>query len=224
MPNTALAFDVNETLLDLKSLDPVFERIFGDASVRPIWFSQMLQLSFDGIATGRYLDFPSAQRAALHMVAERRGTDVGTVALEEIVDAMSLLRAHPEARQGLERLRASGFKMSTLTNSPVAIAEAQLQNAGLRDLFDEVISADEVRRLKPAPEPYAHAARRLGVELGNIRLVAAHWWDIDGALAAGCRAAFVARPGAVLNPATPRPEISGPDLMAVAARIIEVDT
>jgi len=36
-------FDVNETLLDLSALDPRFERVFGDASVRREWFMQMLQ-------------------------------------------------------------------------------------------------------------------------------------------------------------------------------------
>ena len=48
-----LAFDVNETLLDLAALDPLFERAFGDAAVRPQWFAQMLQLAFVGSITGR---------------------------------------------------------------------------------------------------------------------------------------------------------------------------
>jgi len=37
-----IAFDVNETLLDLHSLDSVFEGLFGDASLRAQWFAQML--------------------------------------------------------------------------------------------------------------------------------------------------------------------------------------
>ena len=223
MPKTALAFDVNETLLDLKSLDAHFERVFGDASVRPNWFALMLQLSFGGIATGRYLDFPSAQHAALQMLAKRRGVDVSDDAAGEIVGAMDRLPLHPEVKQALGRLRDAGFKMSTLTNSPEDVAEAQLRNAGIRDLFDEVISADEVKRLKPAPEPYHHAAQRLGVATAGLRLVAAHAWDIDGALAAGCLGAFVERPGAVLNPATSAPDITGADMELVATRILEVD-
>ncbi|MEZ5391359.1 MAG: hypothetical protein R2724_00450 [Bryobacterales bacterium] len=38
-----LVFDVNETLLDLSALDPHFERLFGDESVRSAWFTQVLQ-------------------------------------------------------------------------------------------------------------------------------------------------------------------------------------
>src|SRR5688572_3216465 len=76
MRDTAIVFDVNETLLDLRSLDPLFEKSFGDASMRMQWFALMLQLSFGGIATGNYIDFPTAQSAALQMLAERRAVQL----------------------------------------------------------------------------------------------------------------------------------------------------
>jgi 2-haloacid dehalogenase len=61
------------------------------------------------------------------------------------------------------------------------------------------------------------------VSIGDVRLVAAHHWDIAGALSAGCQAAFVARPGMVLSPLADRPDIVGPDLAAVAEQIIATD-
>jgi beta-phosphoglucomutase-like phosphatase (HAD superfamily) len=73
-----------------------------------------------------------------------------------------------------------------------------------------------VRRLKPAPEPYLMAAERLGVAVGEVRLVAAHAWDVAGAARAGCAIAFVARPGKVLDPLVEPPEIIGADLAEVA--------
>ena len=57
----------------------------------------------------------------------------------------------------------------------------ETQNSGLRDYFEQMLSADAVRRLKPAPEPYRMAAEGLGVDVGEIRLVAAHAWDVAGA-------------------------------------------
>ncbi len=62
---TVLAFDVNETLLDLRALDAPFAAAFGDASLRPLWFSIMLQVAFVGGLTGSYVDFTTAQRTAL---------------------------------------------------------------------------------------------------------------------------------------------------------------
>ena len=67
------------------------------------------------------------------------------------------------------------------------------------------------------------AARELGVRVSEVRLIAAHSWDVAGALAAGCAAAFVARPGMVLDPLVPAPDVVGRDLAEVAERIIEVD-
>ena len=68
-----LAFDVNETLLDLGPLDPLFEQALGSAALRQTWFSQMLQVAFVGGLTGRYVDFSSAGRAALAMIAAAQG-------------------------------------------------------------------------------------------------------------------------------------------------------
>ena len=133
---------------------------------------------------------------------------------------MRRLPPHPEIRQSLERLRGAGLRLATLTNSTAEVGEAQLVNAGLRDLFELALSADAVRRLKPAPQPYRMAAERLGVEPGDVRLVAAHAWDVAGALRAGCATAFVARPGKVLDPLVPRPDIVGADLREVADRIL----
>jgi len=63
----------------------------------------------------------------------------------------------------------------------------------------------------------------LRVEMNEVRLVAAHGWDVVGAMRAGCAAAFVARPGAVLYPLSERPDVVGADLREVADRILEIE-
>ncbi len=98
-----------------------------------------------------------------------------------------------------------------------------MTNAGLIDHFEQVLSVEDVRRFKPAVETYRMAATKLGVEISNIRLVAAHDWDIAGALRAGCAAAFIARPGMVLGPLAERPDIIGKDLHEVIERILEIE-
>jgi 2-haloacid dehalogenase len=218
-----LVFDVNETLLDLAGLDEPFARVFGDAGVRRLWFAQLLQSALVSIVTDAYADFGSAGRAALEMIAARQGVELAPGDRDAILGAMRELPAHPEVVGALELLRGAGFGLASLTNSTEAVANAQLTNAGLADHFERILSADTVRRLKPAPEPYRMAAEAMGVGVGDIRMVAAHAWDIAGALRAGCAAAFVARPGMVLDPLVPAPDIVGPDLRAVADRIVEVD-
>jgi 2-haloacid dehalogenase len=217
----ALLFDVNETLLDLRALDAPFARAFGDASARPGWFAQMLQISFVGALTGDYVDFTSAQHAALQMVAQRLGVTLTAASADEIVGTMARLPPHPDVLPALERLAMAGFRLATLTNSLGPVVEAQLAGAGIRQFFERALSADAVGRLKPAPEPYRMAAAELGVPIGATCLIAAHAWDVAGALAAGCQAAFVARPGALMYPIGRQPEIIGRDIAEVADRLIE---
>jgi 2-haloacid dehalogenase len=217
-------FDVNETLLDLGALDSHFERVFGDAGVRRTWFLQLLQSGLVATVTGAYSNFGQVGAAALQMVAEREGVDLSDEDRQRILGGMRELPPHPEVAESLQRLRDAGLRLATLTNSTQQVAEGQMENSGLRNYFEQILSADTVGRLKPAPEPYHMAAESLGVGVGGIRLVAAHAWDVAGALRAGCAAAFVARPGMVLDPLVERPDVVGADLRVVANRILETES
>jgi 2-haloacid dehalogenase len=220
VPPRILVFDVNETLLDLAPLDPLFKRTFGDAGVRRQWFAQMLQLAFVGGLTGRYVDFPGAQRAALSMLAESAGVAAGDDVADELARMMRRLPPHPDVAAALDRLGAGGFTLAALTNSPLDVARNQLTHAGIHARFDGVFSADQVQALKPRAEAYRLVADHYGVPPSRLRLIAAHAWDVSGALAAGCAAAFVRRPGKVLSPLGDRPDVVGADLAEVADRLL----
>jgi 2-haloacid dehalogenase len=183
----------------------------------------MLQISFVGGLTDRYVDFSTAQRAALEMIGAIRGVELGDDQRERILDGMRALPAHPEVPAALDRLKAAGFTLATLTNSPLDVAQDQVRSAGIADRFDAVLSADQVQALKPRPEPYALVAETFDVAPFDVRLVAAHAWDVTGALAAGCAAAFVQRPGKVPSPLGDQPDIVGDDLAAVAEAIVARD-
>jgi 2-haloacid dehalogenase len=214
-------FDVNETLLDLAALDPLFERVFGDASVRRLWFNQMLQSAFVATMTDAYVTFGESAAAALRMTEERQGAEVSEDDRQEILSGLRNLPPHPEVPESLDRLLEAGFRLATLTNSTQEVAEAQIENAGLTDRFEQILSADTAKRLKPAPAPYRMAARALEIPERGMRLVAAHAWDVAGALRAGCAAAFVARQP--FDPLVERPDVVGADLADVADGIIAAE-
>ena len=216
-------FDVNETLLDLAAMDPHFQRIFGDPGVRVAWFNQMISSALVATVTGAYHPFGDHALAALVMTADQAGVPLADDDKQAVAAQLRQLPAHPEVVDALRRLRDAGLRLAALTNSTEEAARAQLQHAGLIDLFELVLSADTVGRLKPAPEPYRMAAERLGVPVGQVRLIAAHAWDVAGAAGAGCATAFVARPGKVLDPLVERPEIVGADLAEVADAILAVE-
>jgi 2-haloacid dehalogenase len=218
-----IVFDSNETLLDLSALDPHFARAFGDASARDVWFKQVLQLFLTATVIDAYQPFDVLGDAALDVVATQRGRELAKADRSAIHAALLALPPHADVRPALDQLRAAKLPLAVLTNSTKSSATAQMQRAGLTDYFDAILSADAVARYKPAREAYAYAAKELNVGVDEIRLVAAHGWDVAGALAAGGRAAFVARPGQALNPNGKRPDVVGRRPDDVAAQIVKRD-
>lgn len=218
-----LVFDVIETLLDLNALSPRFEKAFGTNRALDEFFAQMLQSAFAITAAGSYTDFGSVAKAALGMVAERRGITMTSDGMMQILSGLRSLPAHPEVATSLRQLKDAGFRTAALTNSALPVLEAQVANAGLKEYFDALLTVDTVKRFKPAPEVYRAAAKSLGVTTTDIRMIAAHSWDVGGAMQAGCSAAFVARPGMVLDPLFAKPDIVGKDLQQVADLILNKD-
>ncbi len=217
---SVLVFDVNETLLDLRALDPHFERIFGDSSIRKQWFGLVLRNAFSLTITGAYQDFVAVGAASLVMVAEQHQVSVSDDDRAGIGLAMTSLPAHRDVVPNLERLTDAQFRMAALTNSPQEAAESQLASAGIAGHFERIMSVAPTAKFKPAPEVYRMAAAELGVEPGAMTMVAAHDWDVAGAMAVGCRGAYIMRPGMVRNPLYPDPDIEGPDFERVTDLLI----
>ncbi len=218
-----LVFDVNETLLDVGALAPKFETTFGSAEVLSVWFSQLLRASAVLTLSGQYHDFGTVARHALRLVAAGRGIEMGDSAEDAILAGVVSLPPHPEVVEALTLLQEAGFRMTTLTNSATSALASQLSNANLARFFEPALSVDAVAQFKPAPATYRYAADKLGVPLSVLRMVAAHNWDTSGAIRAGCRAAFVQRPGMALGPLDETPDIIGLDLVDVAHQIIAID-
>ena len=216
-----IVFDVNETLLNVRHLDPLFEEAFGDKSALREWFSLLLLHSEVATLAGPYFDFATIARAALQMTASARRVALSIQIEDRVLGSMASLPPHPEVPDALKSLRNAGLRLVTLTNSSQRVVDRQIRNAGLDTFFERNFSVDTIRRYKPSPEPYRMVASELNVETRDLRMVAAHAWDIVGAMQAGCAGAFVSRPGKVLFPLAGQPDIAGPDLSDVARKILE---
>ena len=213
-------FDVVESLLDLRALDPFFEQLFGEARWRGIWFQRLLKLALTQTITGPYRRFGTLALAALEMLAGQRGIVLTDNDRSRLKSGLGGLPPHPDVPAGLQALQDAGFRLFTLSNTPRAASLQQLEHAGLRPFFEDVFSADDAHRLKPARDAYQVALSALNMEAKDLWFAAAHGWDIEGAQQAGFRTAYIARPEHLLNPLAPHPDVAGTDLLAVAAAII----
>ncbi|MEO9147948.1 MAG: haloacid dehalogenase type II [Burkholderiaceae bacterium] len=221
-PVPILVFEVNETLLDISTLEPLFERIFGDRSVMRAWFAQLILYSQTMTLSGLYMPFGELALGTLHMVGSTHGATIADSDIDELKERMKAMPAHADAAPALTRLRDAGFRLVTLTNSATASSPTPLERAGLADFFERSFSVEAVRKFKPAPETYRLVAKEMGVGTSDLCLVACHLWDTVGAQAAGCYGALVTRPHNALLPAAdvPAPHLVASQLTELAVQII----
>jgi 2-haloacid dehalogenase len=217
-----IVFDVNETLLDLDTMSPIFERIFRDPAAMRLWFADLILYSEALTIAGVYVPFTDIGAAVLQMLAATRDITVSDADGAELTNRFASMPPHPEVPGALRRLRDHGFRLFTLTDNTLEISGRQLEHGGIIDLFERRFSVDEtVRRHKPAPEAYHSVAAALGLGPSGMCMIASHVWDTIGAGAAGLQTALILREGNAPLPAGPQPDYTGKDLDAIADQLIE---
>jgi 2-haloacid dehalogenase len=210
-------------LQDEAALDGFFTEVTGTPQARPEWFSLVIHSALTLTAARAYRPFGEIAAACLQPAAARHGRTVTRDHQRELGERLRRLPAHPDVTAAIRQLRGAGFGVVTLANSTAEFAEDQLRNAGLSDLIQAVYSADEVRMLKPAPEPYRHVLNSQHIDAADAAdavLIAAHDWDVAGAAAAGLRTALITRDGRVPPRASPSPPISATSLHVIATELI----
>jgi 2-haloacid dehalogenase len=217
-----IVFDVNETLMDLETLRPTFDRIFHDPAAMRLWFANLITYSEALTLSGVYVPFTDIGGAVLRMLAATRDITISAADGAELTDRFATMSPHPEVPAALHRLRDHGFRLFTLTDNTLEISGRQLEHAGVIDLFERRFSVDEtVKRHKPAQEAYHSVAAALEVDPGNICLIACHVWDTIGAQSAGWQAGLILREGNAPLPVGPQPDYVGKDLDEVAGQLID---
>ncbi len=219
---SVLVFDVNETLIDVESMTPLFERIFGDPRVMREWLGQLFMYSMTATLSGMYVDFFTLGQGLLTMVADIHGISVSNRDVDLLKQGMMSMPAHPDVAGGLQMLLAKGFRLVTLTNSPPSPdGQSALERAGLGEFFERKFSVETCRAYKPSAHVYHYVSQELRVPPSACMMVAAHVWDTIGAQSAGFSSALITRPGnaPLPVPTLPQPNIVVPDIEALGHRL-----
>lgn len=203
-------FDLNGTLVD-----PSFLVEPGEVGVAALDEANMMAMVT--VIAGREAEFAPLVHAALRRGLERAGRDPRLA--EEAIAKLPQMPAFPDVPGALAALRGGGLRLAVLTQSAADAAETLLANAGIRSHFECVLSAPASGAFKPEDLAYRYALDQLGAT--QAWFVAGHWWDVAGASYAGLRTAWISRTDLAYPVAMPAPDVSGPDLAAVAALILE---
>ena len=99
-----IVFDVNETLLDLETLQPTFQRIFGDKLAMRLWFANLILYSTALTAAKVYAPFTDIGGAVMKMLADIRGVELSERDRRELTEKFSTMPPHPEVPAALRKL------------------------------------------------------------------------------------------------------------------------
>ncbi|WP_372763139.1 haloacid dehalogenase type II, partial [Pseudoalteromonas sp.] len=221
MSKDTILFDINETVLDLTTLSAEFKQVFGSEHALPLWFSELLHTSTVCISSGLQTNFAALAEAMLDNIAVRYAVVLSATKKAQLLANFAKLAAHADIKPALSRLRAAGFKTVAFSNSSTQLLTSQLENAGIIDYFDTVISVEQTGSFKPDPQVYKFAASTLEQPVTSLRLVAAHDWDTHGALSAGLKAAFIDRKGLPYHPLYRQVDIYATSMDAIVEQIIQ---
>ena len=216
-----LLFDVNETLLDMTPLKDSVNTLLGNNQGFRIWFGMLLHYSLVDNCTNQYHNFTTIAGAALEMAAKALDKTTNEEERIETLSVIRKLKAYPDVEKGLTLLKENGFRLATLTNSPENLLKEQLVNSNLQDYFEQTLSVDSIQKYKPLAETYHWAATKLGVNPENTIMIAAHGWDLTGAMHAGLQTAFVSREGQALYSISDKPNFEEKDIFAIAKVLVK---
>jgi len=210
----AVVFDAYGTLFDVASAAELARDQLGDhaPALSEIWRAKQLQYTWLRSLLGRHADFEAVTADALDFALESLGlAEPGLRA--RLLALYDHLGPYPDARETLERLRASGFKTAILSNGSPRMLRAAAESARLAHLLDALLSIEDVGVYKPHPSVYQLAVDRLGVRAKEVLFVTANGWDAHGAKAFGFHVAWCNR---ALQPRERLPEAPDVQIRALA--------
>lgn len=217
-----IVFDVNETLLDLNALEPLFTEIFTTPGRMREWFAQVILYSQTLSLAGPYVPFGKIGAGVLRMLGEVHGIPVTDDHVRQLGALMTDMPVHDDVAVGLAVLKDAGFSIVTLTNSPASAGPDALDKAGLGAMFDRRFTVDTVKRFKPARATYQLVQDTMASCSGATWLIAAHAWDTIGAQSFGWKGALITRGvnAALVLDGIPQPMLVVQDVTEAAHAIV----
>ena len=214
-----VAFDVNETLLDLAPVRAALVELGRPGHLLSTVFSRTLVIGFAAAATGGWCRFRDAFEDALAQTTDLTGAERSRVA-----DAFGAMGPHPDVEPALRLLADAGVRAVTLSHGSPGVAEAGLARGGLLELVERTMTSESIRAWKPAPEVYLWAAGSCGAAPESMALVASHGWDVHGAQRAGLTGAWFPRGERAYASVYADAHVLAPDLPSAVEALLALPT
>lgn len=189
-----LGFDIYGTLIDPYGVTTKLAEYTGQsAEFARIWRDKQLEYTFKRGLMRRYENFAVCTRHALDYTDSLLNTALDDGAKQALMETYRVLPAFEDVAGSLQVSKDAGFRLFGFSNGLQSAVEGLLENAGISDYFEGVVSVDDVQTFKPNPDVYHHFIKTTGAEPGNAWLVSSNPFDVQGAINIGMKAAWLQR-------------------------------
>ncbi len=182
----AVAFDYF-VIFDPNSVVAEVEKVFPGKGMdfTKAWRAKQFEYGFLRSITKSHEDFFKVTEDALLYTMENMKLETTEAQKKQLLSAYLSLKPWPDSVEGLKKLKASGVKIITISNFSKMMLKSNADNAGIADLFDELLSTEINRTYKPDLEAYALGIQHLGLKKDDIVFAAFGGWDAYGAKSFG---------------------------------------
>lgn len=192
----ACVYDAYGTLFDVHSAVGKHKERLGEKadSVSAMWRTKQLEYTWLRTLMETYTDFWQVTGDALEYAFDAH--DINDSELQyDLLDAYLQLECYPEVKETLGRLQRCGAKNVILSNGSPMMLEAAVQNSGIGEWVDDILSVDPLKMYKPSPQVYQIAVDHLHVQAHEISFQSSNAWDVAGAAHYGFQVAWINRFG-----------------------------
>ncbi len=213
----AIAFDAYGTLFDVYSIGVLAEKLFPKqgAALAALWRQKQIEYTQLRTLCSTYKPFWEVTQDALVFSCRKLGLDLTLDAQNSLMGQYAKLQAFPENLGVLQQLKAMGLKLAILSNGNPQMLDSAVEAAGMRGIFNHILSVDAVKKFKTAPEAYQLGLDVFGLSATNILFVSSNCWDACGATWFGYTTFWVNRALAPLEELGVTPDATGPDMNAL---------
>ena len=180
------------------------------------WRTRQFEYTWLRTISGSYVDFRQVTEDALHYAAKKLMLEMSQGQVARLMDGYFNLKSWPDVAPALRLLKREGIRMSLLSNFTSHMLNSCVRSAGLGDIFEGLLSTDQVKAFKPAPRAYQMGAKAFNLDREEILFVAYGGWDAAGAKAFGYPTYWVNRLNLPAEELGVMPDVIATDLTGLA--------
>jgi len=181
-----IAFDAYGTLFDVYSMGQLAEELFpghGQALAlmwrdRQIEYTRLVTMS-DPNPNGSkyYLPFWELTIRSLHYVCKRMGLELTAEYEKRLMDQYAKLTGFDDSLDVLKALKGKGISTAILSNGSREMLATVVESNGLSPYLDKVVTIEDVRLFKTAPQAYELLLKAFPVKKEEVLFVSSNAWD-----------------------------------------------